>query len=57
MHLDWHQFIQKQMHNVPAYICLFLQFLACDSMLSALYAIVRLSIHLSHGWISQKGWS
>jgi len=28
--------------------------LARDSMLSALYAIVRPSIRLSHGWMSQK---
>jgi len=29
-------------------------FLARDSMLSALYAITRPSVRLSHGWISQK---
>jgi len=29
-------------------------FLARDSMLSALYAIARPSVRLSHGWISQK---
>jgi len=38
--------------------CLTVQFLARDSMLSALYAIarpsVRPSVRLSHGWISQK---
>ena len=32
-----------------------IQFLACDSMLNTLYdKSVRLSVHPSHGWISQK---
>ena len=43
--------------HVSLFICLFVvssRFLARDSMLSALYAIARPSVRLSHGWISQK---